>query len=292
MTLCTIELGDASSATQSFGDAENPAIVLVMGATASMLGWPDELCEGLAEAGFFVLRYDHRDTGGSTTQPFGAATYSVEDMADDLIGIMDAYRIGSAHLVGMSLGGLICQMLAIDGPDRVISLTLIGSEPLGWDGQPLPHIAPAFLTHFEKMATLDWGERAAVRAFLLDIDRLCAGTAHTFDAGRAGARIDAILTRTPSIASAFNHASRQLARDWSGRYRTIRQNVLVLHGEIDPILPLANGKALARGIPNARLVVMKGVGHELPREEIDVIVTEISAFAGSCEAGRGKAAGR
>lgn len=292
MTIRTINLDSVSLATEHFGAEGDPAIVLVMGATASMLGWPDEMCEGLAAAGFFVLRYDHRDTGGSTTRPLGTARYSVEDMGGDLVGILDAHRIGAAHLVGMSLGGLICQMLALDRPDRVASLTLIGSEPLGWDGAALPHIDPRFLTHFAGMEDLDWRDNAAVHAFLLEIDRLCAGDAHGFDKARASARIDAVLARTPSMASAFNHASRHLERDWNGSYRAISQPVLVLHGEKDPILPLANGEALARGIPNARLAVMNDVGHELPREEIDAIVTEISAFAGTCEAARGKAAGR
>lgn len=292
MTLQTIDLAGISLATESFGIEGDPAIVLVMGATASMLGWPDEMCEGLAAAGFFVLRFDHRDTGGSTTRPLGIADYSVEEMAGDVIGILDAHRIGTAHLVGMSLGGLICQMLAVDRPDRVASLTLIGSEPLGWDGPALPHIDPKFLAHFAAIENLDWDDGDAVHAFLLKIERLCAGHAHCFDKARASARIDAILARTSSVASAFNHASRQLARDWSGRYRDISQPALVLHGEVDPILPLANGEALARGIPRARLAVMKGIGHELPRDEIGAIVTQISAFAASHEARRDEAACR
>ena len=151
----SIDLGEVSIATQAYGRSTDPAILLNMGATASMLGWPDEMCDALAARGFFVVRYDNRDTGLSTTYPPGAPSYGVEDMAADLVGVLDAYGVSRAHIVGMSLGGFIAQVAALSTPDRVASRTLIGSEPLGWDGEPLPHIAPAFMEHFSALAALD-----------------------------------------------------------------------------------------------------------------------------------------
>jgi pimeloyl-ACP methyl ester carboxylesterase len=121
-------------AAQSLGRAGDPAMVLVLGATASMLGWPDEFCAGLAERGLRVIRFDHRDTGRSTTAPLGEVDYTVEDLASDVTAILDAYGLDRAHLAGMSLGGYIAQMAAVEHPERVASLTLIASEPLGWDG--------------------------------------------------------------------------------------------------------------------------------------------------------------
>lgn len=265
-------------ATQSFGRPGDPAVVLAMGATASMLGWPDPLCEALAARGRFVLRYDHRDTGASTTVPPGAAAYDVEDMAADLLGVLDAYGLPRAHLVGMSLGGYIAQMLALDQPGRVASLTLIGAEPLGWDGPPLPHIAPAFLDHFAGFAELDWSDPAAVEEFLLGIDRLCAGSGAPFDAPAVRARIRATLARTSSPASMFNHGARTTRRDWTGRFRAIACPTLVIHGAEDPILPLPNGEALAAGIPGARLVTLPGTGHELPDRALPMIVEAVSAL--------------
>lgn len=117
--------------TEALGRPGDPPILLVMGATASMLGWPDAFCAALAAERLRVIRFDHRDTGRSTTVPPGAATYAVEDMAGDLVAILDAYGLPQAHLVGMSLGGYLSQMLAVTHPDRVASLTLIASEPLG-----------------------------------------------------------------------------------------------------------------------------------------------------------------
>lgn len=252
-------------ATQSFGSACNPALLLVMGATASMLGWPDELCGALAAQELFVIRFDHRDTGQSTSVPLGQASYSVEDIAGDVMAVMNAYGPQQAHLMGMSLGGYVSQMLALMHPGRVSSLTLIGSEPLGWDGAPLPHISEAFLDHFATFGDLDWSDHQAVLEFLLQIDRLCAGPGQSCDEAFAKRRILEVLSRTESPASMFNHSSITTQQEWGGRFREIGCHVLVLHGAEDPILPVKNGRAIAAGIPGAELVVMNGVGHELPR---------------------------
>jgi pimeloyl-ACP methyl ester carboxylesterase len=267
--------------TESFGRPGDPALLLVMGATASMLGWPDELCDALAASGHFVIRFDHRDTGRSTTLVPGAATYTVEDMAADAVAVLDAHGLARAHLVGMSLGGYIVQMVAVTQPDRVATLTLIASEPLGWDGPALPHISPEVLDHFAALASLDWSDRGAVAEFLVAIERLCTADDGRFDAGRARARVEEVLERTESPASMFNHANLTAREDWSGRFREIDCPVLVLHGAKDPILPLDNGRAIADGIAGASLVVMEDTGHEIPLARIPLVVERIAAHAGS-----------
>ena len=277
MPASTVVHRDVALATESFGRPGDPAVVLVMGATASMLGWPDELCAALAGKGLFVVRFDHRDTGGSTTVAPGAATYAVEDMAGDVVAILDAFGLAGAHLVGMSLGGYIAQMVAAAHPARVATLTLIGSEPLGWDGEPLPHIGDAFLDHFDALAALDWSDRAAVTDFLVESERLCAGTAVPFDEARERARVGRILARTASPASMFNHGSLTTREDWAGRFRTIACPVLVIHGAEDPILPLGNGQAIAAGIAGAELAVLPGIGHEIPLPEVPGIAGRIAA---------------
>lgn len=264
-------------ATEAFGRPGDPALVLVMGATASMLGWPDDFCAALAGQGLHVIRFDHRDTGQSTTVPPGAATYAVEDMAGDVLAVMDAHGLERAHLVGMSLGGYIAQMLALTAPGRVASLTLIGSEPLGWDGGPLPHISDAFLAHFAALRALDWTDRAAVAAFLVETDRLCAGSGRPFEADAARARAQRALDRTDSPASMFNHATAAVRQDWTGRFRDIACPVLVIHGAEDPILPVANGQAIAEGISGAELLVLPGVGHELPPQLFAMLADRIAA---------------
>ncbi|MGR3590480.1 MAG: alpha/beta fold hydrolase [Limimaricola soesokkakensis] len=270
--------GDVSLATQTFGSFHDPALIMIMGATASMLGWPEAFCSALAERNLFVIRFDHRDTGQSTTVSPGQAAYMVEDLSADVLAILEAYNIDRAHVLGMSLGGYIGQMIALGHPDRVRSLTLLGSEPLGWDGETLPHISPAFLKLFAGLQTLDWSDASAVTDFLLNSERLSAGEAETFDEGGMQARIAQILERTESPASMFNHATIGLRKDWTGRFREIALPVLVLHGEQDPILPIENGQAIAAGIVGAEFVGLPGVGHEIPADRIDDIAEKISSF--------------
>lgn len=272
-----VETRNIRLATQTFGAASDPALLLIMGATASMLGWPDAFCSALADRGLFVIRFDHRDTGKSTTVPPGQSTYAVEDLAADVIGILDAYQVKKAHLLGMSLGGLVAQMVALDHSDRVRTLTLVASEPLGWDGSPLPRISEDFLAHFSGLSTLDWSDDAAVAEFLLGSERLCAGSGQGFDEQQLRARIMQVLARTDSPASMFNHASLELRADWTGRFRDLSVPVLVLHGAEDPIIPVENGRAIASAIDGSELIVMPGVGHELPASRIPVLADAIAA---------------
>lgn len=271
-------------ATETFGRPEDPALVLVMGATASMLGWPDALCLMLAERGLHVLRFDHRDTGQSTTVAPGEATYAVEDMAADVVAVMQGHGLDQAHLAGMSLGGYIAQMIAVMQPARVASLALIATEPLGWDGEPLPHISEHFLAHFGALATLDWSDRGAVTDFLVESERLCAGSVAPFDARGARAAVQRVLERTSSPASMFNHGTVTTREDWAGRFRRIACPVLVIHGEQDPILPVENGHAIAAGIPGARIEVLPGVGHELPSGRLEWIADRLAAHVRSVSA--------
>lgn len=273
-----VQAGGVEIATQTFGSQGDPAVLLIMGATASMLGWPDALCEALAGEGLFVIRFDHRDTGRSTTVAPGEASYSVEDMAKDVIGILDSYDLQQATLMGMSLGGLIAQIVALTHPQRVRSLILVSSEPLGWDGAELPHISQAFLNHFGGLASLDWSDRSAVTEFLTASESLSSGAGQPFDEAYARTRIEEILTRTDSSASMFNHATRSTTEDWTGRFREIDCPTLVIHGDQDPILPVENGRAIAAGIEGAELVILDGVGHELPAAVLPQIVERAAVY--------------
>lgn len=274
-----INNGAVRIVTEAFGSPDDPAIVLVMGATASMLGWPDPLCRTLADRGLYVIRFDHRDTGGSTTVPPGAATYAVEDMAADVIAVLDGHGIARAHLMGMSLGGYISQILALTHRDRVRSLTLVASEPLGWDGPALPHISQDVLDHFANLATLDWSDQDAVAAFLLEIERLCAAPKHGISEVASRNQIMRVLSRTDSAGSMFNHTSLTTQSDWTGGYRNLDLPLLVIHGEHDPVLPLGNGQALANNIGEASLAILAETGHELPdrvhSEIADLVISHV-----------------
>ena len=269
---------DVRLAVETFGSPVDPPVVLVMGATASMLWWPESFCSAIADSGYLVVRYDHRDTGRSTTGEPGEVTYSAEDLAADLVAVMDGLGLGSAHLVGMSLGGFLSQMVAVRHPDRVMSLSLFASEPLGVEPGTLPGIDDRFMAHFATLADLDWEETAAVEEFLVEIGRLSAGSPDRFDEAATRARFAAVIERASNIACAFNHGLVSASDDWSDATDDITQPTLVIHGALDPILPLPNGRALAALIEGARLHVLPRTGHELNRLDLDDIASTIIAF--------------
>ena len=192
--------------TEAFGDPRNPAVLLVMGAMASAVWWPDEFSRQLVDRGRYVVRYDHRDTGKSTSYEPGAAPYTVEDLADDAVGVLHALGIDAAHFVGMSLGGYLSQLVALKHPERVRSLTLIASERLALTDPEMPTISPSILEYHAKAEELDWTDREAVIDYQVGAWRLLAGSAHPFDEAAILAMAEADFDRTPNPLTGFNHA--------------------------------------------------------------------------------------
>jgi pimeloyl-ACP methyl ester carboxylesterase len=262
---------------QTFGRRDDPAVLLIMGAMASMVWWPAELCERLAARGRFVVRYDQRDTGRSETHPLGPPAYSVDDLAADAIGLLDALGIRQATLAGMSLGGFIAQLVALRAPERVRALALIASEPLG-PGEPgLPGIDPAVLAYHAGAAGLDWSDRAAVIDYMVGGWRLLAGSARPFDEALIRGLAGEEVRRARDPRAAANHAMLAGGEAWFGRLAEIRQPAVVIHGSDDNVLPYGNALALARDIRGARLVTLQGAGHELHPLDWDTIVDEVVA---------------
>ncbi|RYE11293.1 MAG: alpha/beta hydrolase [Hyphomicrobiales bacterium] len=267
----------ARLATEALGEPVQGTILLVMGATASRLWWPEGLKAELVRTGYRVISFDHRDTGESTTHAPGDVRYDIFDIATDLIAILDGYGVSAAHLVGMSLGGYVSQIAALDHPDRALSLTLISSEPLAtpYAGEG---IAPDFMAHFTTMETLDWSDRAAVTAFLLRVGELSAGST-PFDRDQVLRRIERDLDRSSSMQSGFNHS--MLSGDLAPRHRADRLAlpVLIVHGSADPVISVQAAEAAARTISGARLMVIEGRGHELVDRDTPQIAQAIVMLA-------------
>lgn len=275
-TAKTIEKASLSLATETFGEPRSPAVLMIMGATASMLWWPDELCQRLADTGRFVIRYDNRDTGRSTTQEPGAPSYTIDDMSDDAVAILDGYGITQAHLVGMSLGGMIAQLVALNHPSRVVSLTCISSSALDEDGEYLPPVDPALLAHFSRIEALDWSDRESVVAFHVESFRISAGRNARFDVGRARILAGAEYDRALNPRSAMNHSLVGGGERWAGRLSEVAAPALIIHGRDDPILSFEHGRRLASHFRSARLVALDA-GHELNERDWNTIVEEIRA---------------
>lgn len=269
---------DVTLFSEAWGRPEKGTFLLAMGATASMVWWPDSLMLTLADGGYQAIRFDHRDTGRSTTGAPGEVGYDLDAMVGDLVAILDAYGVDKAHLAGMSLGGYVAQILALRQPERVLSLTLIASEPLGHDYEGVG-ISDEFMAHFGAMGDLDWTGRDAVRAFLLRIAELSAGSRPGFDAAAAQRRVETEMRRASNMQSAFNHSmvggeigALDLAQ--------VTQPVLVVHGSEDPIIALAAGQKIAEVARDSRMVTLEGRGHELLDTDVATIAAAMLELAG------------
>lgn len=268
----TVQQGDLSFACESFGDPRAPALLLIMGATASMLWWPDDFCRRLAEAGRFVIRYDNRDTGRTTSRAPGRPDYGMDDMAEDAVAILDGYAIPQAHLVGMSLGGMIAQVAALAHPERVLTLTLVSSSAFDEDDPTLPEMDPALMAHFGTMAGLDWTDRGAVIEFQAESFRISAGQGD-FDMDAARDLAAREYDRAVDPKAALNHSMIGGSDRWTGKLSQVAAPALVIHGLHDPILSIQHGRKLAQAL-NAPIVELDA-GHELNPRDRDRMVQAI-----------------
>jgi pimeloyl-ACP methyl ester carboxylesterase len=287
-------------AYQEIGDRDGEPLLLVMGLATQMLGWDEELCAMLAERGFRVIRFDNRDIGRSTM--FDAAglpkqtdmllgrrrtaPYLLRDMGEDTIGLMDYLGIRSAHLVGASMGGMIAQTVAIRRPGRVRSLvSIMSTTGRRWLG------VPAWKAFGTLLAQPPEGREAAVE-HTVSIFRTIGSPGYPMDEARIRALAAASYDRSHSRAGIARQLQAVTAsRDRTAALRRLRLPATVIHGASDPLVRPVAGRATARAIPGARLRLIEGMGHDLPRELWPTFVDEIAATAARAGAGAGDGAG-
>jgi pimeloyl-ACP methyl ester carboxylesterase len=269
-----IEANGVELCTEPFGDPADPPILLVMGTGASMLWWEDDFCRMLADGGRFVIRYDHRDTGRSVTHEPGRPEYTGADLVADAAGVLAAYGIPAAHVVGVSAGGAFAQLLALEFAERVRSLVLISTSFAVSTDRALPPPTQEFV-RFVAAVEVDWLDPGSVIEYLVDYSRVLAGGARPFDeaALRALARRD--VERSRGFATVQNHDL--LHHDEPSRepLSSISAPTLVIHGTADPMFPLEHGEALADEIPGAALLRLDGAGHGISRADWEAIAEAI-----------------
>jgi pimeloyl-ACP methyl ester carboxylesterase len=276
----TVHVGELELWAEEFGRPEHPAVLLVMGAGAQGVQWNDGIVRRLVAGGRRVIRYDHRDTGRSSTVDFAVHPYTVADLASDALAVLDAFGVAAAHLVGASLGGLVSQRLAVTHPQRVLTLTSLSSSPLGTDtpgavrravaGLPsLPGELPAptaelLMTLTTTLPAPDATTEEYLRA-RLPLWRCLHGSVLPFEEKEYRAMEELVHRRARDPQAALNHTLAGAAsRDSSESLATVTAPTLVIHGSEDPMFPPAHGEATAAAIPGARLVVVPGLGHTLP----------------------------
>jgi pimeloyl-ACP methyl ester carboxylesterase len=271
---------------ETFGEPSDAPVLLIAGGASSMDWWEDEFCRRLAAGGRFVIRYDHRDTGRSTSFPAGAPPYSQTDLAADALGLLDALGEQQAHVVGLSMGGGLAQLIAVEHPDRLLSLTLMSTSPGTVDPEPADG-EPADADPARDPAAggddsgdggedVDWSDRtAAVDRLIADV-RACGGP-FTPDEPHLRRLAERVFDRTRDMAaSQTNHWIADGGSSIRHRLGTIEVPTLVLHGTMDPLFGPEHAEALVREIPGARLVTLEGVGHEHPPPAVwNMVVAEL-----------------
>ena len=291
--------GDVEICFETFGNPEDPALLLVMGLAMQMLGWHEELCEDLAGRGFFVIRYDNRDVGRSTRMPGPppttwqlirrdkrAATYQLTDMANDGIAILDHLGIAQAHVVGASMGGMIAQTLVAQNPHRVLSLTSIMSNTGSiTSGQPKLGVMSALLG---KVPT----DREAYIERIVKLFTMIGSPGFPPDEQELRKRAGMAYDRGINPAGSARQLAAIIASgDRSPMLASIHVPTLVIHGDADRLVAPSGGKATARAIPGARLMTIEGMGHDIPRAIWPRLVDAIVENAGRAVAQTQTAAG-
>jgi pimeloyl-ACP methyl ester carboxylesterase len=279
-----IEANGVQLCTEPFGDPGDPPVLLMMGVGASMLWWEEGFCRLLADGGRFVIRYDHRDTGRSVTYEPGQPRYTGADLVADAVGVLDAYEIAAAHVVGVSAGGAFAQLLALGFPDRVLSLVLISTSPATAGERRLPS-ATERLSNFLASTEVDWSDHESVIEYLVAYEHMLAGGVRPFDDAAWRELVRRDVERARDIAASENHSVIPEGDVPSEPSSAIAVPTLVIHGTADPMFPLAHGRALAEEIPGARLLTIDGAGHGVDRADWEPIAHAILAHTGAADSG-------
>jgi len=275
-------------AYQEVGDPDGEPLILVMGLATQMIAWDDELCSMLADRGFRVIRFDNRDIGHST-QLDGAhvpdrldlllrrretAAYRLSDMAADTVGLMDHLGIDSAHVTGISMGGMIGQTIAIEHPDRIRSLvSMCSTTGNRWVGQPTfkvfahmladaPRDRDAFIRRIQRTYEL-----IGSPAYPTDQERLLRVAEGSWDRGH---NPRGVLRQLHAIVA---------SGDRTAALHKLNLPVTAIHGTRDSLIRQSGGRATARAIPGARLHLIEGMGHDLPSKLWPLFTDEIAGTA-------------
>jgi pimeloyl-ACP methyl ester carboxylesterase len=231
-----------------------------------MLWWEEAFCRMLADGRRFVIRYDHRDTGRSVTYEPGRPGYTGADLVADAAGVLDAHGVAAAHVVGVSMGGALAQLFALDFTDRVLSLVLISTSRALPGGRELPPPSEDF-ARFAATASVDWSDTGSVIEYLVEYERVLAGARRQFDEAAVRELARREIERARDFAAAQNHGVLPDGEHSRGPLSSIAVPTLVVHGTADPMFPLEHGEALAEEIPGARLLTLEDAGHGVDRAD-------------------------
>ncbi|WP_366295837.1 alpha/beta hydrolase [Paenibacillus sp. AN1007] len=290
-----LNVNNINIAYDSYGSEKDEAILLIAGLGTQMIRWTVPFCEMLAERGFRVIRFDNRDTGLSThfnhhdTLDFEELAktlmsgqrpkipYTLDDMANDTIGLLDALGITKAHVVGRSMGGMIAQLAASTYPERVLSLTSIMSTT----GNPeLPPTSPDVMALMTRPAPNPAEDEAGYLFHSTAFARRIAGQGYPFDEAEYQSIIREEIHRGYNPGSVGRQiAAIAISGDRRARLAKVNVPTLVIHGSDDPMFVPACGEDTAQAIPDAAFMLLEGMGHDLPAQLFETVVDGIERTA-------------
>src|SRR3954464_10063818 len=285
------QVGDIELAYETFGDRDDPPVLLIMGLATQMIGWPDEFCSGLVERGLFVVRFDNRDIGLSTHLDdrgapdilsllggTGSAHYPLADLGGDSVGLLAALHLDRAPVVGASMGGMIAQLVAIRHPERVRSLTSIMSTT----GDPAVGM-PAEAARGVLLAPPAPDRETAIQR-AVDTYRVIGSPGFEFDEQALRERAGLSYDRRYNPAGVARQLTAILTTpDRTADLAALDVPTLVIHGEQDSLVNVSGGRATAAAIPGAELLLVAGMGHDLPRAIWPEVTDRISALVERAE---------
>lgn len=266
----------------TFGSSDDPALLLIMGFSAQMTYWPEPFCRALAEHGFYVVRFDNRDVGLSTKVESSTSSppYTLEDMADDAVGLLDALGIERAHVVGASMGGFLAQLVAVRHPEKVVTLCSIMSSTGNPEvGQPTERALAALLVPPPP-------DREGFVARALEVARVIGSPGYPASDDYVRQRAGAAFDRSFYPEGALRQFQAVMAQsDRTEALGKVAVPTLVVHGAGDPLVTPSGGEATAKAVPGAELLMVEGMGHDLPEPLWPQIVDAIAANARKADGG-------
>jgi pimeloyl-ACP methyl ester carboxylesterase len=273
--------------TESVGDFKNPAVILIMGAMNQGIFWYDSFCQKISDAGFFVVRFDHRDTGMSSVVNYKENPYNLDVLTNDVLDILSAYDIEKAHIIGLSMGGYIGQIIGVNYHEKVKTLTLISTTA---DHRPYMDATMGNLNNkydlsYPKQTFLDCVEDAKnnppqneeeAERFQIEGWKVMFGKISDNDFEEVVKLIKLANKRSKEKYSAFNHGLAVLnSKERTDLVKNIKITTFIFHGENDPCLPVDHGKLLSALIPNSKLEIIDGMGHMFSLTESQYLADKI-----------------
>ncbi|MCX7337981.1 MAG: alpha/beta hydrolase [Alphaproteobacteria bacterium] len=286
-----VQNGEISLWTEDFGDASDPTVLLMRGIGGTGVTWSLSFCEFLVKNGYHVIRYDQRDSGLSSYVDYNHHPYRLIDLAADVVCILDSYRVKKAHVIGISMGGFVSQMVAIHFPERVKTLTLFSSTlnfrpqilaafgiSTGWMKLPGPksdvvRTLKTALSHPDDSLVLT-DDDFLVHQYV-ELAKICNGGNAPFDPQEWKDELDIIRKHENFQGQPYgisNSAHAVAKGPIHIHSEKIRCPVLIIHGSRDPIIPVKHARALAHAIPNAKRIIVYGMGHAISQKYFDEII--------------------